>query len=135
MSDLNESKKVMSYLIGQNLSRVLPQMLPGLTADDVVAEMLGRGLVDAMRQHLDESIVNDRAEEHQRAFLTMLQERENSRGQKNLELGRLYMAENAKRPGVTTTDSGLQYEVLEPGTGASYDPAVHGEAPTAEVMY
>ena len=135
MSDLNESKKVMSYLIGQNLSRVLPQMLPGLTAEDVVAEMLGRGLVDAMQQHVDEGIVNDKAEGHQRAFMAMLQEREQQRGQKNLELGRLYMAENAKRPGVTTTASGLQYEVLVPGKGEVYDPAVHGEAPTAEVMY
>jgi FKBP-type peptidyl-prolyl cis-trans isomerase len=30
-----------------------------------------------------------------------------------------YLAENAKKDGVTVTDSGLQYEVLEEGTGAS----------------
>ena len=30
-----------------------------------------------------------------------------------------YMAENAKKDGVVTTDSGLQYEILEEGDGAT----------------
>ena len=33
--------------------------------------------------------------------------------------GQAFLAENGKRPEVTTTASGLQYEVLTPGTGAS----------------
>lgn len=32
--------------------------------------------------------------------------------------GESFLAENAKKEGVTTTDSGLQYEVIELGTGA-----------------
>ena len=35
----------------------------------------------------------------------------------NLEEGRLFLAENGRRPGVTTTGSGLQYEVITEGTG------------------
>jgi FKBP-type peptidyl-prolyl cis-trans isomerase len=35
----------------------------------------------------------------------------------NHAAGQRYLAENAKREGVTTTESGLQYEVLEMGTG------------------
>jgi FKBP-type peptidyl-prolyl cis-trans isomerase FklB len=31
--------------------------------------------------------------------------------------GAAYLAENAKKPGVTTTASGLQYKVITPGTG------------------
>jgi len=31
--------------------------------------------------------------------------------------GTVYLAENAKKPGVTTTASGLQYKVITPGTG------------------
>lgn len=38
---------------------------------------------------------------------------------KNKEEGEAYLAENAQREGVTTTDSGLQYEVLEEGEGDS----------------
>ena len=64
-----------------------------------------------------------------------LQKRGEERGNANLELGRKYMEENAKKPGVVTTASGLQYEVLVAGNGETYDAAKHGEAPTAEVMY
>jgi len=37
--------------------------------------------------------------------------------QKNVDAGNAFLAENAKREGVTTTGSGLQYEVLEAGNG------------------
>ena len=33
------------------------------------------------------------------------------------EEGKKFLEENAKKPGVVTTASGLQYEILEPGTG------------------
>jgi FKBP-type peptidyl-prolyl cis-trans isomerase FklB len=35
----------------------------------------------------------------------------------NLEAGSAFLAENKKRPGVTELPSGLQYEILETGTG------------------
>ncbi|MGV3662351.1 MAG: FKBP-type peptidyl-prolyl cis-trans isomerase [Prosthecobacter sp.] len=39
--------------------------------------------------------------------------------QSALEQGRAFLAENATKPGITTTASGLQYEVLTPGAGKS----------------
>ncbi len=36
---------------------------------------------------------------------------------KNLEDGQAFLAENAQREGVISTDSGLQYEVISIGTG------------------
>lgn len=36
--------------------------------------------------------------------------------------GTTFLAENAKKPGVTTTKSGLQYKVVKPGTGRSPGP-------------
>jgi len=39
--------------------------------------------------------------------------------QSSLEKGQTFLAENAKKDGVKTTASGLQYEVLTPGTGKS----------------
>lgn len=38
-------------------------------------------------------------------------------GNKNLEAGKKYMAENAKNPKVKTTVSGIQYEILTEGNG------------------
>ena len=43
--------------------------------------------------------------------------------QKNKDAGEAFLAENAEREGVETTESGLQYEVIEEG---------NGERPTAE---
>ena len=36
----------------------------------------------------------------------------------NAEAGKKFLAENAKKPGITTTESGLQYEILKEGKGA-----------------
>lgn len=36
---------------------------------------------------------------------------------KNIEEGKKYLEENKAKPGVVTTESGLQYEVLTPGSG------------------
>ncbi|WP_416347351.1 FKBP-type peptidyl-prolyl cis-trans isomerase [Denitromonas sp.] len=40
-----------------------------------------------------------------------------ARGQKNLDDGRAFLAENGKKKGVVTTASGLQYKVIKAGTG------------------
>ena len=50
--------------------------------------------------------------------------------QANLEEGEAFLAENAEREEVSVTDSGLQYEVLESGDGAS-----PGPEDTVEVDY
>ncbi|MBR5889768.1 MAG: FKBP-type peptidyl-prolyl cis-trans isomerase [Akkermansia sp.] len=134
--DKEQMIKVMSYLIGYRVgSQVMPQMLPGLQGDDVLAEMLGKGFQDGLSGNMDMSLIDEHVNEYQQTFLSMLQKRGDEKAQKNLELGQKYMEENGKREGVTTTESGLQYEVITPGTGESYDAAKHGEAPTAEVMY
>ncbi len=42
-----------------------------------------------------------------------------AQAEENLAKGEAYLAENASNDGVTTTDSGLQYQLLEAGEGAS----------------
>lgn len=136
MSDANEMKRVMAYLIGYRLgSQVLPQMLPGIQSSDILGETLAGGVKDGLDGDMDMGIVSDKVDQYQREFLSMLKERGEAVGKANLEKGKAYMEENGKRPGVTTTASGLQYEVLSPGGGDTYSVEKYGEAPTAEVMY
>ena len=136
MTDQDKMKKVMGYLIGYRLgSQMLPQMLPGIEPGDIVADMLAKGVLEGIAGEMDMSLIDEKVEEYQSAFVSMLQERGKKAGEANLQKGRLYMEENGKRPGVVTTESGLQYEVLVAGGSVKYDPAIHGEAPTAEVMY
>ncbi len=129
-------KKVMAYLIGFRLgSQVLPQMLPGLEGRDIVAELVGKGVQDGLGGDMDMSLINEKVDQYQRDFIAMLQERGNARSKANLELGQKFMEENGRKPGVTTTESGLQYEVLVSGGEEKYSAEKHGDTPTAEVMY
>ena len=133
---MEQIKKVMSYIVGFHVGgQMLPQMLPGVKADDLMGEMIAKGITDALNESMDPEIMAADVQAIQREFGAMLQKRSDEKGAKNLETGRQYMEENGKKDGVVTTESGLQYEILTPGGEEKYDAAKHGEAPTAEVMY
>ena len=52
------------------------------------------------------------------AMMAKTQKDQAEAGTKNAEEGEKFLAENSKRKGVTTTPSGLQYEVIKAGDGA-----------------
>jgi len=47
---------------------------------------------------------------------------QNLEGQKNLAIGQKFLAANKSKPGVRTTASGLQYQVIRPGSGPTPKP-------------
>ena len=53
----------------------------------------------------------------QQAFMAIMEERE----AENMLEEFVFLMENSQRPGVTTTESGLQYEILHQGTGPRPD--------------
>lgn len=63
----------------------------------------------------------DEAKNVIREFFTVLEEKQNAAaakmGEVNKAAGEAFLAENAKRPEVKTTESGLQYEVINEGNG------------------
>ncbi|MBP7450499.1 MAG: FKBP-type peptidyl-prolyl cis-trans isomerase [Flavobacteriales bacterium] len=84
--------------------------------------------IDAMalglRHGLDSNTMMDQASLEQvvQGYMMKLQERrmaeEQVKGEENRVAGEAFLAENGKKPGVTTTESGLQYEVITMGKGA-----------------
>jgi FKBP-type peptidyl-prolyl cis-trans isomerase FklB len=50
-------------------------------------------------------------------MMTYLNQQQTMKSKPNIDAGQNFLAENKKRPGVTTTHSGLQYEVIRQGTG------------------
>ena len=105
----------MQYALGYQLGR-------DLVAVELRPQDLQRGLEDG-RSGAKPRL----SEEEMQAALSGLQERVNAQRAKaqaaDLEkarsAGEAYLAANAKKPGVTTTDSGLQYKVVTRGTGAT----------------
>lgn len=101
----------------------------------VMGERMGNDLPDLQMeqflqgiQHGNNDDVSQRRmtqEEIQQALMTYQQQLQEDQAQqieemsqKNLDAGSEFFAENAKRDEVKTTDSGLQYEVLEAGDGS-----------------
>ncbi|HEX2099727.1 MAG TPA: FKBP-type peptidyl-prolyl cis-trans isomerase [Candidatus Synoicihabitans sp.] len=101
-----------SYGIGFSFGQDIGRQ-PGLTVD---AAALQAGLQDALtkaQQRVSEADLQ--------AAFTAVRERAASaaakEGETNLATAQTYLEENRKRPGVTVTASGLQYEVLKSGNG------------------
>ncbi|MCM1117070.1 MAG: FKBP-type peptidyl-prolyl cis-trans isomerase [Pseudoflavonifractor sp.] len=65
----------------------------------------------------------DEAKEEIRKFFTAMEERQQAAaaeiGKANRAAGEAFLAENGKRPEVKTTASGLQYRIIEEGSGES----------------
>lgn len=102
-------KDSLSYAVGiiwgQN---ILQQGLTEIDPDLVAVAI--RDLLQENAQRLDMRQANEIVKHH----ITQKQEQLK---QKNLEEGRKFLAENAKRPEVKVTPSGLQYEIIKQGDG------------------
>jgi len=55
----------------------------------------------------------------QKEVMARMEENSRKLGEKNKKEGEAFLAENKKKPGVKTLPSGLQYKVLQEGTGKS----------------
>ncbi|MEE2777862.1 MAG: FKBP-type peptidyl-prolyl cis-trans isomerase [Acidobacteriota bacterium] len=105
-----------SYSIGYNLGRTMRDQ--GI---DVDVDLIRQGISDGFAG--GDGILD--AEERQTALGELQQEvqtrmsaQKDVEGSANREAGAAFLAENARKEGVMTTDTGLQYEVLEAGAGA-----------------
>jgi FKBP-type peptidyl-prolyl cis-trans isomerase len=109
-----------SYGIGYNIGT---QLAPGGELLDRGAFV--RGLEDAL-EDVDPAIDPAELQQLVRDFSGRVDERIQAQrtadAEANREAGAAYLAENGARPEVTTTESGLQYEVLTEGEGARPGP-------------
>ncbi|AXS84185.1 MULTISPECIES: FKBP-type peptidyl-prolyl cis-trans isomerase [Marinobacter] len=127
---LESTDQKVSYGMGLVLGERMSNDLPNLQMDQFL-----QGIQHG--QAGDEEARRMSREEIQQALMAyqqQLQEEQTKQTEelasKNLEAGKAFLAENAERDGVKTTESGLQYEVLEKGDGEK--PA---ETDTVQVHY
>lgn len=103
-----------SYAVGMSMGSSLESV-----KEEVDLALLVQGLEDAASGST--AISENDARRIVRAFAERRQEaemqRQGAEGEANREAGAAYREQNAQRPGVQTTASGLQYEVLTEGSG------------------
>ena len=112
---LKTEKQQVSYVIGMQIGDSLKGAKDEVDFDT---------LVKAIRSTMDGKeplLTQEEAMQVMQAFSTRMQAKQAAEFEetkrKNAEEGDKFLAENAKKPGVKTTASGLQYEVLTEGTG------------------
>lgn len=112
---LATEKEQVSYMIGMDMARSLEQV-----KDEIDLDTLNKALKASLageKPLLDEK----QAGEIREAFAKKLQQKRIDKmiadAKKNLEDGEKFLAENSKKPGVVTTASGLQYQVITEGKG------------------
>jgi FKBP-type peptidyl-prolyl cis-trans isomerase FklB len=116
--------KMKAYVAGLEIAtQVRDRMLPGMkreftdTPDSIVDALVFRGFSDALLN--DTSLFKQAVAEE--LFKTLQQTNKDAKVEKlwgaNRDAGKKFLAENAKKEGVVTLPSGLQYKVLVKGEG------------------
>ena len=131
-----EVKTVISYFLGHQTGSQFATGGEGpMKIDDIDKDVFFKALEDGMNNRVDPEIENKDLEACIMAFRTMLENRNKALSEANLAAGKAFLAENAKKEGVVTTESGLQYKVITPSDGAKYDPKKDGENAKALITY
>jgi FKBP-type peptidyl-prolyl cis-trans isomerase FklB len=115
--DLTNPKQRTSYAIGANIGSGLKQQHDV----DFDPKALLAGMSDALagKTVLTEAEIRDTMTTIQREMMNKMQAKQKAVADKNLKDGEDFLAANAKKEGVKTLPSGLQYKVIKSGTGKS----------------
>ena len=115
IAGLPTEKDKVSYMIGMQMGKSLEQVKDEVDVD-VIAKAI-RASAAGEKMLMDEK----QAQEIAQAFGQKMQAKQIAKmmadAKKNKEDGAKFLAENAKKPDVKTTASGLQYQVVTEGTG------------------
>jgi FKBP-type peptidyl-prolyl cis-trans isomerase FklB len=97
-----------SYMIGISVGYSLKsQKVP-----DVNVALIAKGIEEVLND--DSTVTPQEAQMFLNQYFTELRDKE---AEVNKEKGQEWLAQNKEKPGVITTESGLQYKVIEEGTG------------------
>lgn len=131
-ANAGDDKKQAAYYqgitIGQQISNQMikginAQIFAGDSTQSISMKNFLAGFITAYKGGKG-NMTMDKAEEYVQTRFTQIQQEQNAKQYaKNIEAGKKYQAANAKKEGVVTLKSGVQYKVVKEGTG---------EKPTAQ---
>ncbi|WP_226703458.1 FKBP-type peptidyl-prolyl cis-trans isomerase [Microbulbifer elongatus] len=121
---LESQEQKVSYIIAEDMANRLKSQEVAL--DPNIVAMALNDVASGRESRLSEEekqevikVFQESMQAKQKELMAKQEAEFKASADKNLEEGKKFLEENAKKEGVQTTDSGLQYKVITAGTGAS----------------
>ena len=135
--DLKDPKVRISYSIGADIGTSFKRQ-----ELDVDPKAVAAGLADsyAGKAQLTDAEMKEVMTQFRQQLMEKVHTQTKVDGEKNTKSGEVFLAENAKKEGVKSTASGLQYKVIKSGKGKTPKAAdkvkvhYHGSLPNGEVF-
>jgi len=119
---LDTQEQKVSYIIAEDMARrlktqgvTLDPKIVAMALDDVASDRDSR-LNDEEKQQVI-SVFQENMQAKQKELMAKQEQEFKATAEKNMQEGKKFLEENAKKEGVQTTDSGLQYKVITEGSG------------------
>ncbi|MGA9574545.1 MAG: FKBP-type peptidyl-prolyl cis-trans isomerase [Lysobacterales bacterium] len=114
-TDLDTDEKKLGYIIGMDIGKSLREQGAAVDLDSLITA------IRATYNGEELAMTDEEAGQVRKEYIEKRQAEQQAEaaaaGATNLAEGKKFLAENAKKEGVQTTDSGLQYKVETMGTG------------------
>jgi len=120
LAALRTDEQKVAWVIGSNMGQQLVHI-----KDDIDFPTLMRAAREYMEgkgQPLDQNEAMEVMQAFDERMQAKMQAEQQAAAEKNEAEGQAFLAENGQKPGVTTTETGLQYEVLSEGSGPKPGP-------------
>ena len=118
---LKSELDTLSYAIGSDMASNLKRS----AIDEINYDLFIQAMKDVYEEN-DAKLSQEEIQEFLKNYSVKLREKQaqkkQERAAKNLEEGQAFLEENKKKEGVQVTETGLQYEVIEEGSGESPGP-------------
>jgi len=111
-AELKTEKDKVSYMVGMDVGNMMKDI-----KDEVALEMVFQGIRDTVAAG-KMALSAEEAVKVRQDFMTAMQGKATAKATENKAVGSKYLETNKAKKGVTTTASGLQYEVVTMGKGA-----------------
>jgi len=118
-AQLNTKAKQFSYVVGMDVGKSLKKLDADVELDTVIQAI--RDTVNGSEQLLSEQQANSIKQAYFKEKQQEAAVKAEEQAAANREKGQAFLAENAKKDGVKTTESGLQYKAIEEGSGPKPD--------------
>lgn len=114
---MSEKYTTVEQRVSYGIGRQMGDQLASNPFDGVDAQAVAAGVVDALNGQAS-AVAREDLEQAFQEISQRMQAKQKEQAKQLAAEGEAFLAENAKKEGITVTESGLQYEVILAGSGA-----------------